>query len=70
MNRIIIFGSGILAALAFIAVRVLDRHHSPLTDFTAYLLFPIFCLVFLFSLFLVRIRRIGSSPLTGNIIRG
>src|SRR5258708_38348325 len=70
MNKIIIFGSGILAALAFFAVRILDRYHSPLTDFTAYLLLPFFCLVFLLSLFLVRIRHLPSGPLTRNILRG
>ncbi len=70
MNRVIRYCSGILAAVAFLAVRALDSRHSPLTDFTAYVLFPFLCLVFLISLFLVRIGRPGSSRRTRNIIRG
>lgn len=70
MYRKLIVACGILAALVYFAGQLLDSHHSPLTDFTEYLLFPFYCLVFLISLFLVRIRRISSSPLTRNIFRG
>ncbi|HTI91879.1 MAG TPA: alpha/beta hydrolase [Puia sp.] len=70
MYRKLIVVSGILAILAYFAGQFLDSHHSSFTDFTEYLLFPFFCLVFLNSLFLVRIRRISSTPLTRNIFRG
>ena len=69
MHKKLIIASGILAALVYFAGLILEWHHSPFMDFTDYVLFPFFCLVFLLFLFLTRIRRI-SSPLTRNIFRG
>jgi proline iminopeptidase len=70
MGRIIIINSGILAFLAFLAGEELKKYHSPLVDFIWFVCLPFFMLVFLAALFLVRIRRISSHPVTRNIFRG
>jgi proline iminopeptidase len=58
-----------LAVTTFVAGQFLGRHHSPLTDFTRIICFPFITIVFLLSLFLMRIHRISSKPATRNIFR-
>jgi proline iminopeptidase len=70
MAKKIITGSGILAVLTFLAGQLLDRNHSRFTDFVQIICFPFCTLVFLFSLFLVRIQRSSFSPARRNIFRG
>ena len=70
MGKRMIIASGILCALAFLAGELLEKQHSPLSDFVELLCFPIFMAVFIGSLFLVPIQRIGSGGTTGKIIIG
>jgi len=64
-----IIGSGILALVSLIAGRLLERLHSPLTDFTRIVCFPALTLIFLVCLFVAPVRRISASPVTRNIFR-
>jgi proline iminopeptidase len=70
MGKKLIIVTCILAVLLFLAGLVLGHYHSPFTDFVQIICFPFWALVFLFSLFLVRIRRSSFSPAARNIIRG
>jgi len=57
MAKIIVVGSGLLAVVVFLAGLVLEHIHSPVKDFTQYLLLPVFAIVFLVSLFVVPANR-------------
>lgn len=70
MGRIIIVVCGILSAIAWFAGGFLNSQHSPLTDFTRIVCFPVFTLLFLVALFITRIRRISQRPATRNFFRG
>jgi proline iminopeptidase len=67
MGKRVIIVSGILTALAFLAGILLDKLHSPLTDFVGLLCFPFFMMVFVCSLFLVRLRRSSTNHTTRKI---
>lgn len=70
MGKILVIGSGILAVLAFLAGQFLEQIHSPLTDFTRLLCFPLLTLIFLLSLFFVPLRRLASTPATRKWVWG
>jgi len=70
MGKKIIIVSGIVAVLTFLAGLILGHNHSRFTDFVRIICFPFSILVFLLTLFLVRIRRSSFSPATRKIIRG
>src|ERR1700729_2659146 len=67
MGKRVIIASGILTALAFLAGKLLDKLHSPLTDFVGLLCFPFFVVVFVCSLFLLRLRRSSTNNTTRKI---
>jgi len=67
-KRILIVG-GILAVLTFLAGLVLSHYHSRFTDFVQIICFPFWALAFLFSLFLVQIRRSSFSPAMRGVVR-
>jgi proline iminopeptidase len=70
MGKKILFISGLLAVLTFFSGRILhDNFHSPIADFIRFACFPFFTLVFLFTLFLLRVRRVGYSPSYRTVIR-
>jgi proline iminopeptidase len=68
MGKKIMIVSGLLAVLAFFGGLFLEGVHSPLKDFTQYLLLPVFAVVFLVSLFVVPLRPLGAR--TRIIFRG
>jgi proline iminopeptidase len=70
MGKKLIIASCILAVLTFAAGLILDHYHSRFADFVTIICFPFWAAVFLFSLFLVRIRRSSFSPVVRNIVRG
>jgi|GEM_PF-348962 proline iminopeptidase len=70
MGKKILIVSGILAVLTFLAGLILDHFHSRFTDFVRIICFPFWALVFLFSLFLVRIRRSSFSSAMKAVVRG
>jgi proline iminopeptidase len=70
MGKRIIIGTGFLAILTFLAGRILAHYRSRVSDFVQIICFPFCTLVFVFSLFVVRIRRSSVSPATRNIFRG
>jgi hypothetical protein len=55
MGRKIIIVSGVLAALVFVLGLVLERRHSPASDFVRVLCLPVVTVVFVVSLFVVRV---------------
>jgi proline iminopeptidase len=70
MGKKILIVSCILMILTFLAGLILDNFHSRFTDFVQIICFPFWALVFLFSLFLVRIRRSSFSPAMRVVVRG
>jgi proline iminopeptidase len=70
MAKKIIIVSGIVTVLTFLAGLILDHNRSRFADFVQIICFPFCTLVFLFSLFLVRIRRSSFSPATRNFFLG
>ncbi len=70
MGKKILVVSGILTILIFLAGLVLAHDHSRFTDFVQIICFPFWALVFLFSLFLIRIRRSSFSPAMRAVVRG
>jgi proline iminopeptidase len=69
MGKKIVLFSGVLALLTWLAGPILHGLHSPLADFDRYACFPFFTVVFLLSLFLVRIRRSGFDPVMRTTFR-
>lgn len=69
MGKAIVIGSGLLAALTWVAGRILVELHSPPADFVQFLCFPFFAVAFLFSLFVVRTRRSGVDRVTRIVFR-
>ena len=67
LGKTIVITSGLLAAATWFGAEYLFMlvHQSPLIDFALYACFPFFVVVFLLSLFIVRIRR----PSTGGATR-
>jgi proline iminopeptidase len=61
MGKKLIIVSGIVTVLTFLAGLILDHSRSRFADFVQIICFPFCTLVFLFSLFLVRIRRSSFS---------
>jgi len=70
MGKRMIIASGILTALAFLAGKLLEKLHSPLTDFFGLLCFPFFTVVFVWSLLLVRVRLISTNNTTRKVFLG
>lgn len=69
MGKIIVIGSGLLAALSWFAGQFLSSHHSSVADFVQLLCFPLFIVVFLLSLFLVHTRRSSVDRTTKTVFR-
>src|ERR1700761_2864606 len=67
MGKKLVIISAILAAIAWpIGIFLHDELHSPFADFTAFILFPFFLLVFLLSFFVVPLR--GKIVFIGRIV--
>ncbi|HEV9035981.1 MAG TPA: hypothetical protein VGQ51_05155, partial [Puia sp.] len=66
MGKTIVITSGLLAIATWFGAEYLFLlvHASPLVDFALYACFPFFVVVFLVSLFIVRVRHPGAGIAT------